>query len=246
MFALDQTTNPLSVELLQGRTTTSLAVNADKGDTEVTLTGGHGAVVGDTLEMASATVQDLFVQARITAVVVNDITIDQPLNTNYLTTDIAIISTGNMLVNASLAAPSLFTILPLPTQEGDIVRIVLDLRGTGDMDFSSFGSDGPLTNGCVLRIKQADGNFRNLFNFKSNGDFIRQSFDHAFLQPKQGNTIKGFTSRLTWGGQSKHGVVIRLDGSLGEELQVLIQDDLVTTSANTVFNMIAQGHEVQG
>jgi hypothetical protein len=66
------------------------------------------------------------------------------------------------------------------------------------------------------------------------------------LQPKQGNTIKGFTSRLTWGGQSKHGVVIRLDGNLGEELQVLIQDDLVTASANTVFNMIAQGHEVQG
>jgi hypothetical protein len=247
MFALDQTTNPLSVDLLQGRNTTSLAVNADKGDTEVTLTGGHGAVVGDTLEMASATVQDLFVQARITAVVVNDITIDQPLNTDYLTTDIAIISTGNMLVNASLAAPSLFTILPLPTQEGDIVRIVLDLRGTGDMDFSSFGSDDVLTNGCVVRIKQADGNFRNLFNFKSNGDFIRQAFDHSFLFPRKvGNTVKGFTSRLTWGGQSKHGVVIRLDGSLGEELQVLIQDDLVTGSANTVFTMVAQGHEVQG
>jgi hypothetical protein len=196
--------------------------------------------------MASATIENVFVQARITNVAVNDITLDQPLNTDYTTSDVAIISTGNMLVNASLASPSLFTILPLPTQEGDIVRAVLDIRGTGEMDFSSFGSDAALTNGCVVRIKQADGNFRNLFNFKSNGDFIRQSFDHAFLQPKQGNTIKGFTSRITWGGQSKHGVVIRLDGNLGEELQVLIQDDLVTASANTVFNMIAQGHEVQG
>jgi hypothetical protein len=246
-FVLDQTTNPLAVELLQGRTTTSLAVNADKGDTIVTLTGGHGAVAGDTLEMASATIQDLFVQAKITDVNVDIITVDQPMNTDYLTTDIAIISTGNMLVNGSLASPELFTILPLPTQEGDIVRIVLDLRGTGDMDFSTFGSDDALTNGCVVRVKQADGNFRNLFNFKSNGDFIRQAFDHRFLFPRKvGNTIKGFTSRLTWGGQSKHGVVIRLDGSLGEELQVLVQDDLVTGSANTVFTMVAQGHEVQG
>lgn len=245
IFSLDQTTNPLAVPFLKERTTTSLSTDASKGDTQVSLTAAHGAVIGDILEMASLTILDLFVQARITNVVVNDITLDQPLNTDYATTDIAIVSTDNMLVNASLAVPQIFTILPLPTQQGDMVRIVLDIRGTNEMDFSSFGGDTALANGCLVRIRQSDGNFRNLFNFKSNGDFINQAFDHAFLQPKQGNTIKGFTSRITWGGQSKHGVVIRLDGAAGEELQVLIQDDLETAATNTMFRMIAQGHEVQ-
>ena len=113
------------------------------------------------------------------------------------------------------------------------------------MDFTTFGSGPALTNGCVLRIKNPDGTFKNLFNFKSNSDFIEQGFDHAFLAPKTGNTFTGFTSRVTWGGQSKHGVVIRLDGTLGEELQLIIQDDLIA-SGNTRFHLTAQGHEIQG
>jgi hypothetical protein len=247
MFILDQTTPPLSIPLLKSRTLTTLSANANKGDTVVNLTAGHNAEVGDILELASATVENVFIQTAVTSLNVNALTIDQPLNVDYLTSDIAQISTRNMLANASLATPEIFTILPLPTQQGDIVRLTLDLRGSTDMDFGTFGSDDALANGCVVRIKQSDGNFRNLFNFKTNGDFIRQCFDHNFLLPRAvGNTIKGFTARLTWGGQSKHGVVIRLNGALDEELQVLVQDDLVTGSSNTVFAMTAQGHEIQG
>jgi hypothetical protein len=149
------------------------------------------------------------------------------------------------LVDGSVT-PAIFSILPLSTQAGDMVRIIMEIRGGANqaMDFSKFGSDTALTNGCVVRINNGDGTFKNLFNFKSNGDFIEQGFDNAFLEPKGGNTITGFTARVTWGGQSKHGVVIRLDGALGEALEVVVQDDLASTN-NTRFHLIAQGHELQ-
>ena len=114
------------------------------------------------------------------------------------------------------------------------------------MDFTTFGSDAELLNGCVLRINNGDGTYKNLFNFRSNSDFFEQGFDHSFSTAKAtGNTIAGFTARVTWGGQSRHGVVIRLDGSIGESLELLIQDDL-TAGGNTRFHLTAQGHEIQG
>lgn len=242
-FVQDQTTNPLSVPLLKSRVMTNLAVNGVIGDTNVTLAPAHGAVVGDILELADLVTLDLFMQATILNVVADVITIDQPLNHAYLTTDTAVISEKTMLVNGSLTSPIIYSILPLPTQAGDILKIILDIRATADMDFSSFGGAAALTNGCVVRVKQENGDFRNLFNFKTNGDFIQQGFDHQFLIPKGGNTTRGFTSKITWGGSGNHGVAIRLEGSKGEELQVLIQDDL--TIGNTVFTMTAQGHETQ-
>ena len=122
-----------------------------------------------------------------------------------------------------------------------MVRIILEIRDDSDMDFTTFGGIAPLLNGCVLRVKNPDGSFKNLFNFKDNGDIIKQGFDHSFL-PNNGQGDRGFTARITWGGQSKHGVVIRLEGSLGEELQLVIQDDLRGLSR---FHLTAQGHEIQ-
>lgn len=184
-------------------------------------------------------------QTEVVSVNVNDITIDQPVNRVYTTTNSDLFASSKDLLVDGSVTPQVFSILPLPDQSGDMVRIIIEIRGSsgGDMDFTTFGSETALTNGCVMRVKRADGTFRNLFNFKSNSDFFEQGFDHSFLAPLQGNSIAGFTARVSWGGQSKHGVVIRIDGALQEELQVVIQDDL--TGGNTRFHLTAQGHELQ-
>lgn len=241
VFVQDQTTEELDVPLLLGRVLTSTAADTVIDDRTIELTTGHGALAGEILEIAD--VDQTFMQTRILNVAVDTITIDQPVNHVYPSGSTVVISNDSMLVDGSVT-PQVFSILPLPQQAGDIVRIMMDIRGTTDMDLSTFGSDASLTNGCVLRIKRQSGDFRNIFNWKNNGDFINRSLDSVFLQPKQGNTIRAFVSRSTFGGQSKRGVVIRLDGSLGEEIQVVIQDDL-TAGANTEFRMIAQGHELQ-
>lgn len=244
IFAQDQTTPVLTVPFLQGRATISLAIDTVLDSRTITLTAGHGALVGEIIELADPIVLK-FMQSEVIAINVNVITLDQPVNRVYFaSTAIAQRSSSDMLINGSIT-PQIFSILPLPSQQGDMVRIIMEIEGTTDMDSTTFGSDDALTNGCVIRVVEPDGNFKNLFNFKSNGDFLSQGFDHSFLQPKTGNAIRGFTSRVTWGGQAKHGVVIRLDGSLNEQLQVVIQDDL-TLGANTKFKITAQGHELQG
>ncbi len=244
VFVQDQTSSILTIPILIGRASATLALDTILDSRDITLTGGHGTLVGEIIELAD-TVELKFMQARVTAVNVNVVTLDQPVNRVYLAAGPTVVqrSSDDMLVNGSVT-PQIFSILPLPSQAGDMVRIIMELEGSTDMDQTTFGSDPGLTNGCVIRMREEDGNFKNLFNFKSNGDFLSQGFDHSFLQPKTGNATRGFSGRISWGGQSKHGVVIRLDGSLAERLEVVIQDDL-TAGANTKFKITAQGHELQ-
>jgi hypothetical protein len=244
VFVQDQTSPILTVPFLIGRAFVTLAVDTVLDSRDITLTGGHGTLVGEVMELAD-TVALKFMQSTVVAVNTNVITLDQPVNRVYLAAGPTIVqrSSEDLLVDGS-STPQVFSILPLPSQAGDMVRIIMEIEGTTDMDQTTFGSDDALFNGCVIRMREDDGNFKNLFNFKSNGDFLAQGFDHSFLQPKLGNAIRGFAGRITWGGQSKHGVVIRLDGSLAERLEVVIQDDL-TLGVNTKFKITAQGHELQ-
>lgn len=240
IFMLDQTTDVLDIPFLTERSTSTIAVETAIEDRTVEVAPGHGAQVGDILEIAEMAT-NRFIQTRILEIAVNVLAVDQPINIVYPIGTTAIISSDNMLVDGS-STPVIFSILPLPTQAGDMVRILIDIRGTGAMDFSTFGSESALINGCVLRIKREDGTFKNLFNWKNNGEFINRGLDHDFLVNIGGNQ-RAFVGRSTFGGQSKRGVVIRLDGGVGEELQIVIQDNL-TAGINTEFRLIAQGHEV--
>jgi hypothetical protein len=247
----DQTTDVLTVPFLQARATITLASDAAIDDRTLDLVAGHGTLFGETIELAEIGTS-FFMQTEVidpaglaapgTPVPGNIIDIDQLVNRTYTTAGaLAARSTDEMNIDGSVT-PQIFSILPLSSQAGDMVRVIFEMRDTASMDFSTFAGQPSLNRGCMIRVKRPDGTFKNLFNFKDNGDIIEQGFDHNFLLPRQGNTIKGFTSRVTWGGQSKHGVVIRVDGALGEELQMVIQDDLTTLDR---FHLIAQGHELQ-
>lgn len=244
VFIQDQTSPILTIPILIGRASVTLAADTILNDRDITLAGGHGTLVNEIIELAD-TVALKFMQSRVTAVNANVVTLDQPVNRVYLAAGPTVVqrSSDDMLVDGSVT-PQIFSILPLPSQSGDMVRINLEIEASTDMDQTTFGGEDALINGCVIRIREEDGNFKNLFNFKSNGDVIAQGFDHSFLQPKTGGATRGFSSQVTWGGQSRHGVVIRLDGSLAERLEVVIQDDL-TAGTNTKFKITAQGHELQ-
>lgn len=240
VFVQDQTTESLDVPLLISRNVTSVAITTAIDDRVVALAPGHGAIVGNIIELADS-VSGNFMQSKALIVAGDNITLDQPINRVYISGTVAVVSSDNMLVDGSVT-PQVFSILPLPNQAGDMVRVMLDIRGIAAMDFSTFGSDASLANGCVIRVKRADGTFKNEFNWKNNGDFINRSFDHDFLV-NIGNSQRAFIGMSTFGGQQARGVVIRLDGSKGEEVQVVIQDDL-TGGDNTEFRMVAQGHEL--
>jgi len=245
VFIQDQTSSVLTVPFLQTRSAITLTADTVVNSNVINVASLHGAIVGEVIELAITGTSD-FMQSDVTATTATTITLDQPVNQVYTVANSTVLrSTKNMIVDGSVT-PQVFSVLPLPDQSGDMVRIIVELRGSagGTVDYTTFGSETALTKGCVIRINNGDGTYRNLFNFKSNSDFFEQGFDHSFLDPKGGGTIPGFTGRVTWGGPSKHGVVIRVDGALGEALEVVIQDDL--TGGNTRFHLTAQGHEIQG
>ncbi|QZI92155.1 hypothetical protein PODOV073v1_p0030 [Vibrio phage PS25B.1] len=242
VFVNDQTSPALDVLFLERLNQTTIAADTVIDTYTFTASPGHGIVVGNTIEIANTT---LFIQANVLAVNGDVITIDSLINHVYAAGSVLVISNSDMLVDGSVT-PRIFSVSPGPDQKGDIVRIIIAIQSTSSMDFSKFGSSPPLTRGCLLRVKKPTGDYVNLFNWKTNGGFIIRSFDHSF-QEKVGGGLHSFTSRSTYGGQSKRGVVIRLDGGEGvvptEELQIVIQDDLSTGLAE--FLALAQGHELQ-
>jgi len=246
VFVQDQTTGILDVPLLNLLSTPTLAIDtvADGANRDITLTAGHGltvANIGNIVEIGDSTDGTAFMQSAITGVVGDVITLDSPINRVYtIAASIVAVSNEDMNVDGSVT-PVVYSVLPFTLQKGDMVRIIVEIRDNSPMDFETFGGIPALANGCVLRVNNGDGTYRNLYNFKSNGDMIEQGFDHDFFLNNGGN-IRGFTCRITWGGWSKHGAVIRLDGALNESLEFVIQDDL---TGLTRMHWTAQGSEVQ-
>jgi hypothetical protein len=111
---------------------------------------------------------------------------------------------------------------------------------TGAVDLSKFGDiAGGITNGIVMR--KVDGTYRNIFNVKTNGEMAGIMFDFDILSAQNVNQGQnGFNGRLTFAGQSKVGVTIRL--APGEDLQLLVRDDLTDLD---LLEIVAEGHEVE-
>jgi len=203
-----------------------------------TATPGHGIVVGEMLQFDN----NVIYMEGLTLTVVGDvITMDTPFNHAYSSLDTFSRNSIDLRVNGSVT-PVVFSVAPLSGQTNDVTRVTLLIESAQAMDFTQFGSIDKLINGCVLRVKRAEGEYKNLINFKTNGDFIEEATIPLF-QGKTGGGGFGFTATLIFAGQQNRGVVIRLDGTLGEQLELIVQDDL--SAGLTKFHMRAQGSEIQ-
>jgi hypothetical protein len=241
VFIQDQTTPDIDLSFHRNLQDVTLASSTVLDTHTITFEPGHGFTFPVTpAESVCLLEGENFSQFNVLGVAGDVITIDSPMDHVFTSAATAIRHTFDMRFNGTPASPGVYRIKPIPGQKWDITRVILVIESNSAMDFSKFGSLGALTNGCVIRKKNGDR--QNHFNFKTNGDFINRSFDHAF-QTKSGGGGFGFTSRHTWAGQGKQGIVIRLDGDLGEELQTLVQDPLAA-GLTSIF-MIAQGHLVQ-
>lgn len=249
IFVQDQTSPILSIPFLKTRAQVTLLADTIVNNNTISLVTGHGAVTGEVVELAETDTNN-FIQAEVVSTDGdNDVTLDSPINRVYTVANSLVqISSKDLRVDGSVT-PQIFSILPLPNQAGDITGIFLEIRGraNGAIDFTSFGSETPLTNGILIRVNHGDGTYRNIFNFKSNSDFSEQgNTPPTYLEPKGGNTISGFSSPIKWSGQGNYGVVERVDGSLGESIEAVVQDDLtVGTRPNTRIHLSAKAHELQ-
>lgn len=239
-YIQDQTTQAIDIWFTAPRGDVVTATAATQGEYSVTLEAGHGAVVGYVIESRTA---DNYVQALIIAVVGDVITVNTPWSRTFPIGTVVALGDPRMdvLGAATPAGAVVYSIDPSALQRIDVTRIIVSIEDTTAMDFTTFGNLAALANGCVLRKLQSDGNFNNLFAWRTNGDLIERAFEHTF-QSKVGGGGFGFVAKSTWAGPGNRGVSLRLAGTDDEQLQLVVQDDLRALSK---FRCIVQGHVVQ-
>ena len=236
------TTGVLDLHFVQLMFPLVLALDTVTNTNTITVESGHGLTTGDAgIHIALFnTPNNTFVSMELVSVLGDVLTLDSPLNQVYTVgVSTAAAFLNNMNVDGSVT-PQVFTVTSRPGLSGDVVAISMQLRDTVPMDFDTFGGIPALTNGCVLRINNGDGTYRNLYNFKTNGDVILYAQNHAFTQTNGGG-VRGFDAHIAFGGHENHDVIVRLLDPLGESMEVVVQDDL---TGLTLMDWIIQGSEL--
>lgn len=254
-FGLTNTNNALDVVLNDSVTPTIInKMNRVTNSTTLTVGITHDpSVLEYDIEVASTTgvslgsyiilfSVDLIRYSVFSVIAINSLvlTLDTPIDASYPIGTVVDIATTNMAVNGSVT-PVIFglrgtNIPPGIAITAHVTRLVITCFTDGIGDLGDFGDiSGGVLRGLVFRRR--DGNTYNIFNVKTNGELagITLDFDpYAATNPQQG--INGFVSRLTFSGQDKLSVVLKLE--LGDDIEIIIQDDL---SSLTSLEIIAEG-----
>ncbi len=210
-----------------------LNIAAIIGDTSITVIDGSVFTTGDFINIDGEH-QDIF-QVTVNG---NVLTLDGPLNNAHSIGAIIVkvikdISTANLTTTASLLFPIVFKINPPLDEVWHIARCVLYIEDNATMDNSKFGALSALTNGVVLRENKVTPT--TLTNWKTNRDIIIDMFD---VEQNDRASAGNSSLKCRW-TFSKSGVLIVLDGSLNQSLDLIVQDNL--TGLNS-FIIRTQGH----
>lgn len=202
----------------------------------VTLEPGHGFNISDLFALVTQPDGPELFLGRVLLITVNTVTLDTPINFPFIPEYTLVLrSTGDMNIDGS-STPVIFGITNINTVSVKIIRLIFHMTDATAMDDGRFGGLPALTRGIVFRKRQANGNYTNYWNVKSNGRFAELTFSTRYADRAPAG-VYGFTSRLAYGGEDKHGVPIVLRQN--EALQLIIQDDLTGLLS---FTATAQGH----
>lgn len=228
----DQITEVVDLYFCHEKATTNPTVALSLDDRQITVADTTGAVVGECINIR----EDVyFFQAIIQSIVGNVITFNAFIDYPFTTEASVCFAEWNMAVDGSVT-PVIFTICPPANATWDLTRIIGNITDSSAMDDGLFGGTPSLSNGVILRV--SDGYDKNIFIVSDNGGFTERAYD-ARYSDKAPAGLYGFSFRRTFAGQNKNGVVIRLDGSTNDQLQLIIQDDLTDL---VKFACVAQGH----
>ena len=214
---------------------TTLAVDSTEGDYSITVTSATGFSIGDYIHIENGIVEST--HPKILNIVGNIFTLDRPLDYAFLATVTNIKQTLlNMNVNGSVT-PQSFKIMPSNNQiwHLEIISIQMVMGSAGDNGL--FGNLSELTRGVVLR--KYDGTTSQFYTstvWKTNGDIFLDTGNINYSVRSSGGGSYGVNSL---GSFYQTGAVVRLDSSVGDYLEILVQDDL---TGLTTFNAKVQGH----
>ena len=238
----DQTTRPFSLRMAEVLDDTiSLAATVTQGAYTFDLSPGHGVTTGESLLFAECNGMPHLYWGSVLNVSTNTITLDTPAPYPFIPGEVSIYKYSSALnVNGS-STPRVFRVPNVFETSVDITRILFHIRDDAPMDPATFGGLSALTRGLVFRKSVNSSYYINYWNVKTNGNFAEIAYDTKYDDrnlPPAG--LYGFTSRITYAGQEKHGVVIRL--AQDDAIEIVVQDDLTGLS---YFSAMLEGHFVQ-
>lgn len=233
----DQTTPVIDLYAFIEGGTFALAAAVAIDDTQFTAVDVTGMQIG-----AIVCFQELsfFMQAIILNIIGNLVIIDTPFDYPFTTSGGCSYGSKNLAVDGSVT-PIIARVGPgnlSDNVEWDIVRALFSITDQTAMDDAKFGGIPALAKGIVLRTK--NGITKNIFNVKTNGQFRLRNFDAEYTDRAPAGFF-GFSSRRTFGGQDKNGVVLRLKAGTNDQIQIIIQDNLTALDS---FEVMIQGHQV--
>jgi hypothetical protein len=212
----------------------TLSVNAPINSAQVTLTAGHGAVIGNIICLRHS---GRFYQGQVLGVATNLISLDTPLDFAFPAVGtVGFLSSDQMAVNGSVT-PQIFSISPPAGTKWDITGCSFWLLDGTAMDDGTFGGIAALAKGIVARKK--DWTYKNIFNIKTNGDFAFRCDEVRYADKPPSGSAYGFSAKKTF--NIRHGIVIRLDANNSDEFQIIVQDNLTGLSS---FKAAIWGHVV--
>lgn len=230
----DPTSPPIIVKFKKEISRTTSGVDTVLESNEITVVSNANFAVDRYVTIFDNILEKFYV-GEVVNVVGNLITLDTPFEHVFPSGSTVIISNTHMNVDGS-AVKQVFGVRSVGTVDVsfDITRILITGLTSSPGDYASFGNLAKLNFGIVLR--RVNGINQTIFNAKSNGELANIMFDfEIFDAAKQG--VDGFKGRLTFAGQSKLGVAVRLNP--GDNLELVVQDNL---SGLDNLELIAEGH----
>jgi hypothetical protein len=217
---------------------TTLSAQANAGDVSIDIQGGDYAlyVVGNWLELSSGNILETN-YVRITAKPGSPaLTLDRPLDNTYPNgSDVKEVN-PNIVSSGSLVTPISYRLTPPSNKVFHINRLLLAVISTAESSIDEYHSLSGLTNGVTVRVCQ-NGVFTTLTNWKKDQDIIEDMYDLSQVEkPPAGKFGQRGRWTLTEAGSYK-----RLDGSTNDFMEILVQDNL-TSSTLEDLQIKPQGH----
>lgn len=237
VHVMDQTSPTVILPMALEAAATTSDVLAVKDSYVIEVASAVGFLVGHHIRIIDTSL-DRFYFGSVLAINSTTLTLDTPLDFAYTVDSQVIVATTNMNVNGSVT-PVIFKHRlgnPSTNKATHITRIIFTCTTSDPIDLLGFGDLPELIRGIVIR--RANNEIFNVLNVKSNADLSNISYDFKIFEatnPSQG--INGFVCRLTFAGQNKLGVALRLE--VGENLEVIVQDNLLGL---VTLSIIAEGH----
>jgi hypothetical protein len=173
--------------------------------------------------------------AEVLTNVANVLTLDRPIDRVF--TSGALVNRENYLLSVDgSVTPVVFCYKNNFSKVVNVTGLLFNMVTASPATFNGFGNIAApgLTRGIELRKKNADGTFTNYFNAKTNNRLQLLMFDIDFFDGGNPQAVNGLSGRFTFEKLSSP-VILRQ----GEELQLLVQDNLLTL---TSFEGIIQGN----